>query len=283
MLSFNHPNLFYFPLKVALVDDDEDYLLCTRDKILPNAVTMFSEPEQAIDNLTPFKLVAKDLTIEYVEGELNLNYDAIAKLVYDYMISTYVGILITDYDMPNINGIELCNKFIYTGLIRILLTGEYDALAAIEALNNKQIDYYLPKYQDYKILTTIINTQDKFFANITNNIIQMLNCNDLAFLIDSGYANIFNRITECNSITSYFILNNYGSYCLFNNKHKFILSIYNNLALEEIIADYALSSIEAITERQMIPCGRSLIKDVIRLVPCVQDGDYYYHLELVEG
>lgn len=182
--------------------------------------------------------------------------------------------------MPKINGIELCNKLTYNNLIKILLTGKYEIRDGLNALNNKQIDYYLPKSQDAEILTVIQKTQHKFFANLTHDVLEITGCNELCFLKDTNYVNLFNHIITENKITTYFLLNNSGCYYLSNESHRYVLTVYTKQSLDEVIADYAISITQIVNE-QRIPSYNAISQNQVKMLPYTQTGNYYYCLEEV--
>ncbi len=74
MVLTDYPNLFQFPLNIALVDDDEDYLNRIKQTIMPNTVATYTKPQHVIDALIPFNVKVKTLMSEYVTNEFSLNY-----------------------------------------------------------------------------------------------------------------------------------------------------------------------------------------------------------------
>ena len=283
MTMQNPPCLFYFPLKIMVVDDDKNYLISCKNKIQFNQVELSDKPLDVMNQLVAIEIDIKSFIKEYVTNEFSVNYSTIASFVEKYNTSNEIGILITDYQMPEINGIDLCTKFERTNLIKILLTGEYQIDDAIEALNNKQIDYYLPKNLDGKLLTAINNLHIKFFNLATNNICQMLDVKNLPFLRDNDYIAIFDSIIKNNNITTYFALNNYGCYYMENTDNKFVLSIYNNEDLAELKDEYLTQSLpaEQVKSNKIIPSCRSLLTNNIEFLTCSQQGDYSYCLEKI--
>ncbi len=72
---------------------------------------------------------------------------------------THVQLIISDYMMPGMNGIELLSKVktLYPKIIRILLTGQTDLTVAISAINAGTAFRYLAKPTNTGELITIIH------------------------------------------------------------------------------------------------------------------------------
>lgn len=278
MLTQMPPCLFYFPLKIMLVDDNVDYLALCKNKIRVNPIEISNKPLELINGLDYLNIDIKSFIKEFIDNEFSVDYSAIDSFVKKYINLNKTGILITDYDMPEINGLELCSKFEQTNLIKILLTAEYNITDAMEAVNSKQIDYYLPKGSNEKLLKAIDTVQLKFFQQISKSICQMTGAENMPFLIDDNYINIFNKIIKDNNITTYFILNSFGCYYLANATNKYVLSIYSNSDLEELSDELSINNLKS---RQQIPSCKSILTDNVEFLTCSQYGDYFYHLENV--
>ncbi len=277
MLKQNSICLFYFPLKIMIVDDNTDYLILCKNKIHLNQIYTSSQPLNIVDNMKPISINIKSLVKEWVDSEFSIDYAAIIDFIMQYDLSNDIGILITDYKMPEINGIDLCKKFDHTDLLKVLLTGEYQIEEAIDALNDKHIDYYIPKKLDNKLIAAIENLQYKFFNHITYNICQIINTSDLPFISNKDFLAIFNDIICDNSIISYVMLNNYGCCYLKSTTNEFILSIYSETDIDELSIEYSNSS--QIKTKQMIPSARSLLMNDVEFITCSYSNNYYYNLE----
>ena len=72
--------------------------------------------------------------------------------------STDLDMVICDFNMPNINGIELLkhSKEVRPGAIRILITGYYDVDIAVSAINEGNVYHYITKPWKNEEVVTII-------------------------------------------------------------------------------------------------------------------------------
>lgn len=101
----------------------------------------------------------KILTAESGEDGLKLFEDNIIQVV------------ITDYRMPGMNGVEFLNKVKekYPDSIRIVLSGYADAGAIVEAINLGHVYKFIPKpWDDHNLLTTVRDAFEKFWLQKEN-------------------------------------------------------------------------------------------------------------------
>lgn len=75
--------------------------------------------------------------------------------------SAKVDVVISDYRMPGMNGVEFLSKVkdISPDTMRIILSGYADAVAIVEAINEGQVYKFITKpWNDQELLTTIITS-----------------------------------------------------------------------------------------------------------------------------
>lgn len=85
-----------------------------------------------------------------LETDYNLHCFTNPKEAARYLETTPVDVVITDYLMPEMNGLELlaCAKKLQTEAARVLLTGHADKQSAIHAINEVGLFQYLEKPWD---------------------------------------------------------------------------------------------------------------------------------------
>lgn len=270
-------NLFNFPLNITIVDDDIDYLNLLQQQLKNTQLSAYSSPIEAMTNIATININMKDFLEEKFIGIQDLNYKNIEDFVKN--CKNEQGILIVDYDMPEINGIELCSKYNNHSLIKILLTNAYTIEDAVNALNEKLINYYLPKERISILLDVIKKQQNMFFDNITRDIINFLDPSSLSFLFDKVYINIFNSVCQQYNVNKYYILNSYGNYYLENTTDKFIFSIYNSIDLLEIAQEIPKYRKHDVEQGNLIPSYFSDEDTEYKLINAKKQGDYSYCIE----
>lgn len=270
-------NLFRFPLNITVVDDDIDYLDLVQQHLKDITLTTYNSPVNAITNIRPIHINVKDFLEDKFIGAQDLNYKNIENFV--KCSKNAQGILIVDYDMPEMNGIELFSKYNDPNLIKILLTNTYSIEGAVDALHDKLISHYLPKERIGILLDVINKLQDRLFTDLTHQIISFLDTNSLSFLFDKDYIYLFNSICEQYKVTKYHILNSYGHYYLENIKDKFIFSIYNSNDLLEIAKDVTESEKFGVEQGHLIPSYFSNEGTEYKLIEAKNHNNYSYCIE----
>ena len=273
--------LFKFPLNIIIVDDDNDYLNLLQHKLKNTRLSAYNSPIKAITNITPISINIKDFLEEKFIGTQDLNY----KNIETFLINSNntQGILIVDYDMPEMTGIELFAKYNNNpNLIKILLTHAYTIEDAVNALNKKMINYYLPKDRINILLDVIEEQQNMLFDNLTKHIVNFLDTDSLSFLFEKTYINLFNMVCQQYNIKKYHILNSYGHYYLENDVDRFIFSIYNLTDLLEIAKEAPKSKKYDVAQGNLIPSYFSNEGSTeYTLIHAIKHGDYSYCIEKI--
>jgi|GEM_PF-1898276 len=273
-------NLLSFPVPIVVVDDDTDYLNLLQQLLHERTLYKYSSPIEALKSIDLIDVNTKFFLEENFVGMPDLNY----KNVKDFVtrLDNKQGVLIVDYDMPEINGIELFSKINNPDLIKILLTNAYTIEEAVNALNKKLINYYLPKEKINTLLEVIKEQENNFFNDLTRKLISFVGASSLKFLSDSIYASIFNNICHQYNIKKYYILNSYGHYYLENNDSKFIFTIYDTADLGEIAIEVPKHAKHDVEQGNFIPSHFSNKDDEYKLVKAKRSGDYSYSIEQID-
>ena len=167
----------YFPTRVLLLDDDPKFLKTLADHLsdfIP--VEALSHVDEAFKVLKDNKERIKEEWI-YFEDIINDEADeSIPTIVFNLeKLNTtlknkehpnHISILIVDYSMPEMNGIEFCKKIQDLPVKKIMLTGVADYKIAVKAFNEGIIDQFIVKdilSLDGTIKAAIKEQQKKFF------------------------------------------------------------------------------------------------------------------------
>lgn len=217
-----------FPTKVICVDDNESFLQGLElvvNHINCNFIS-FSNPhlveDYLINSTHDLNFLKKDIAINIDENDLlsiDLHINCLYKEIYSPERFNRLSLFITDYDMPGVNGLDLCKKLQNTSINRVLLTGVADESIAIKAFNDGIIEQFIKK-QDGSIInninTLITKSQNRYFNHISNNYKDLLNNKQkfLDILLDSTFISLFNEIIEKEEIIEYYLLDTSGSYLM---------------------------------------------------------------------
>lgn len=225
--------IFSFPTKVVLVDDDPSFLNDLQiflDKTIAS-YRLFNSSKKA---LRFFNQVATFLTdnIFFLENQesyewgtqsFSLNFSNIKNIALNSQRFDQVSVVIADYNMPNMDGLELLKNIHSTHITKILLTGEANEATAIEAFNDGIIHKYIRKQDSNliaKIKMAIAESQKKAFCGLSSKLIfsnSLFNDTFMLYSEPALEAFYWQILKEKNIVESY-LADKHGSYLLLDAK-----------------------------------------------------------------
>jgi CheY-like chemotaxis protein len=266
------------PTTVKLVDDNETQLkhlslhLAGQWKI---ACHIYSDPKKALNFLTneykadPFinRCLVNRETIEFERLAIDFNIKAIEQEIYNPKRFNEMAVLVVDYAMPGINGVELCRALRKQSphLKIIMLTGEAGKDLAVQTFNEGVIDKFIMKSTPdlLEVLAkNILELQQNYFLNLSEIALNKLAGSSeakLACLEDNAFAELFKRICDAHRIVEYYLVDNQGSFLLLDAQAK---PSWLAMANEELMLTYAnlaeednapASIVSGLKNRQMMP------------------------------
>lgn len=222
---YNNIPLFYFPLNILLIDDDVKILDTLRNNLKEefNVLTTsnFSDAEQLIKakNFTnKFNLLVNEDEDYYNlcnDAKTNITYKLDFKNInkfYDDVrgLGNSLGLVVVDYNMPVMNGIDFCKSIDDYKLKKILLTGELNFKEAIAALSSRAINGYLNKGEPLiveKLNHTIKTLLWDLFIELSFPLINALEVSGCPFINDKFFASFFQELIYKNNIREYHLIN----------------------------------------------------------------------------
>lgn len=267
--------ILYYPFKAMIVDDNLD-LLDSLKQALSNKFDILTVelPQQALQILKKQAISMPNLFKDTTHtDDLNLSQDGQIVLSTKFTFQSILdilndkdkyckyGTLITDFEMPLINGIELCDQIRNTAITKILLTGKYGSDSANEAFNKKLIDGYITKGSEHTLKQLdffLAESPMKYFKALTNSVLSVTGCDKFPFLLDQNFAKFINDKIKELAITEYYMIDSNGSYLLLNQDNRYVLAVYTEQSLSEFCDLYAAepeakSFIELIKQKTHIP------------------------------
>ncbi len=223
---------FYFPTQVILIDDDAGFLKILESKLSekflvkafnnPNQALAYLQENQFLQNIiNPNTLVDEELEF----GERYLSLTKMNALVENKAKHEMTTVIISDYVMPEMNGIEFFEKIFDMPVMKILLTGNADLDLALYAFNRGVVDKFLVK-KSQKLLTeveeSIIACQHGFFRKYSYPLLSSLSLPDDSLLNKGSLSTALEKIIQDNDIVEYYLIDNIGSYLLITRTGKHI-------------------------------------------------------------
>src|SRR3990167_6657490 len=225
--------LFYYPSTIAWVDDDPLFLEAVTNALSNQySLLTFTTPEKCLEFFDGYTALLP--TMNFLRGctdhesydiidhmPVDLNMQALFELRECRERNQEVSVIVVDYKMLDINGIELCRKLQSLPMKKILLTGEADEQKAVAAFNEGIIDCFISKAS--LTLTDDIEfhlkrlTQE-YFSDRTRSLLAYLEADKPLPLSDPKFIVFFKEWRESHSIQEYYLADKHGNFVLFDEK-----------------------------------------------------------------
>ena len=171
------------------------------------------------------------------------------------------SVLVVDYSMPQMNGIEFCQAVRHLPCKKILFTGAADEKVAVTAFNRGLIDRYIKKSDDdaLDILEREINTlQAQYFLQQSDTLRDLLVLHDYQFLQDEALAALVQELCRQYGFVEHYIFPSPGGIVFFTRDgHANLMRIETAHSLHaqyEMARDSAAppALLQALLEKRMI-------------------------------
>jgi len=301
----------YFPSTVFFIDDNKDFLQNFTLQLDERLVfKIFTSPYEALDAVynsqqQPDYLNQLCLSRDNehykswptTSQTVNLDLAAIHWEAYNPKRFNEVSVVVVDYAMPGMNGLEFCETLEDSPVKKILLTGRADEKTAIEAFNKGIIDRYVRKNdQDVTQLIneSIYTLQRQYFQTMSDMIIKMLALNSPSCLQDKKFAEFMKTLAHKHGFTEFYLTENSGSFLLLEPngkpwclivKTKEDMQRYCQVAKDNNAPDEVVKQLK---DGKVLPCFWNLgpennetITDwtsCLRSVEKVEGNETYYYL-----
>jgi len=128
----------FYKTTVVLIDDEQHFLDALTQSI-PASLrhNTFTDPISALAHINNLYQPPK------AQSD-NLFFN-IGNKQYDYMKYDELSVVVVDYDMPEMNGLDFCLRIENPSIRKVLLTGAASLTNVVDAFNNGTIHYYLDK------------------------------------------------------------------------------------------------------------------------------------------
>ena len=263
---------YFYPTTITLVDDDPDMVLnlvrCLNLKSLP--CKTFHDPRRALTflNQDTYRVgFSNRLAISEEEGEGDSLTFAPRTLVSELTVLErfrQVSVLVVDYEMPGMRGLELCAQLHNPHIKKILLTGIVDENMAIEAFNTGIIHQYIRKHDpDFltKLKKGIAKVQQDYFAELFHIPLEALKQRpESTALVDPVFIDFFQSLVRRYQIQEYYLMESTGSFLMIGaDQKRYSLITLNDAHIESYLASESgekmtPEELRALEARERIPC-----------------------------
>ena len=266
----------YFPSTVVFIDDSREFLMnftLQLDESL--AYRIFDSPYNALDAIYAKQKSADYLSqrcmSEYLETHLwpatnqtvNLDLAAIHSEAYNPQRFSEISVVVVDYAMPGMNGLEFCERMENSSIKRILLTGQADERTAIEAFNQGIIHRFVQKNDPnvtQNIMTAILQLQQEYFLNMSQMVTNLIAIDSPSCLADRKFSAFFQELCQTHNTVEFYLTEASGSFLLLDDfanpsclimKNDQDLQMHYDLALDNKAPQKILDQLQS---GEKIPC-----------------------------
>jgi CheY-like chemotaxis protein len=223
---------FFFPTTVLLVDDNVDFMGgCLIGLDVKRArYQLHSDPISALQsaNSNAVKMGLPHWSIEGdanpIECNVHVNVAKAQREVFVNERFDRISVVVTDYHMPGMNGIEFLSSIKDPHIQKILLTGFADEKLAVDALQSGIIHRYIRKQDDglvQKLNTEIFEAQKRYFCSLGLDILVALKAQSVAPpLQDPDFATFLFHHMETIGAVEYYLRDTQGNFIFIDANGK---------------------------------------------------------------
>lgn len=305
------PLIYNYATRVYLVDDNKAFLQnlqiglsnefnCDYETELNQAINKIKNDQirqiKTFQSLTkPNDNMQHDEDFDNYGSHVAYSLDKIKQMRNQIEKKQDIGVLVIDYDMPEMNGLQFCEQLQGLPIKKIMLTGEADHELAINAFNKKLIDGFVRKGSNQlhqELATMIKQQQQNYFSELQQSVIDGVNSNLTQAGIIDEYNKLVDKLHNQYNITEYYMTDSKGSYLMLDkdgNEH--FLQIYSPEELEMYYdiadsSDVSPQMLEAMEQRQRAPLLMHEDKNYLPVdkwaeymndITAFQTGDGFYY------
>ncbi len=211
-----------------------------------------------------------------------------------------LSVVVVDYDMPNLNGVDFCSQLQDSSISKVLLTGRATHKQVVKAFNNNIIDYYIEK-QDDNLLSTVRDIvrdmQKSYFQRRLQTMTLSFVESGATYFLDTAAANFFDDLYNKVGATEHFFMESPSRFAINCNGRQNLLLVLTEADLLEHITILKEEQgpeewINALSEKKYVPYFNS--SDGFYDPDCpnvnfplhkamIVEGQQVYYFALIEG
>ncbi len=194
---------FAFPTTVGFIDDSASFLANLSLQLDTQlAFRFFHSAKRAISIINDEAiqpLAAEDFFCRYHDRTeqsdahevIAIRIDAIRRQMHNARRFERTSVVVVDYDMPGMNGLEVCRRIVNPAIKKIILTGKANEQLAVKSFNEGLIDRFIRK-QDVHVVPVLNEAIDElkraYLHQTQRTVIEALGLSEYRFLVDPAFA-----------------------------------------------------------------------------------------------
>jgi len=266
--------IYQHPTMTVLVDDSPSFLHSLRYQLGPGFPSIgFSDTGEAIAWLREHGAGPAALA-----GLLSPSVDTYTLSPQPYNIALHLeqvcgirtrpqrfmtpSVLVVDYSMPEMNGIEFCEAVRDLPCRKILLTGVADERVAIEAFNRGLIDRYVRKSDAHaldRLEAELTQLQEGYFMAQSESLRVLLALHDFSFVNDPAICGLVRELGARHKIVEHYLYKTPTGFLMYDRDARpWLLAVETEQSMKahyEIALDGGAppSLLEALDQRRVVP------------------------------
>ncbi|MBX3486438.1 MAG: response regulator [Candidatus Paracaedibacteraceae bacterium] len=267
--------------QIVLVDDDQVILDVLSKQIIDLGfrVQAFHSATDALEwlNQRDEQPLFEPWMVQDEETALSANLHEIYREISNENRHNRVSVVVTDYDMPDMDGLTFLRQIRAPNVQKILLTGIADESLAVKAFNRGEINSYIKKHDPEiydRIEDALESGAHQYFERESSVFMHVIGHSLYGQALKyPEFSDFLERIFGEYNVGEYYLLDSIGSYLLKDREDKYhVLYLFNQELLDcqaddlesEFGADSELNAeIQQIRGYQKALCTH----------PCVETGD----------
>lgn len=238
-------NFFYYPTSIMLVDDNERYLHSLQLRLKQDAhYILHANPQHALAQIDEHRISAqvveaclKTQVEDTSEDTYRLDLSALHHCIYQANRLQEVSVLVVDYAMPQMNGLQFCKQLRDSPVKKIMLTGMADADLAVAAFNDGLIDLFLMKDREdsfEQLDRAILKLQHEYWAERIQSLFSVLPTDSI--LNKADFRDLHGEICQCYQLVESYPLNASGDMLFLDQQAKpHWLGVYDAARLNTLL------------------------------------------------
>ncbi|MFP5393444.1 MAG: response regulator [Gammaproteobacteria bacterium] len=263
--------IYHHPSLTVLVDDSDSFLRSLSFQLDPSlASKSFHDTRAALDWLAAHASggeAALSATYDtYPDAQqrcsVAFDVDQIARIRLRRERFLTPSVLVVDYSMPQMNGVELCEAIRHLPCKKILFTGAADEKVAVDAFNRGLIDRYIRKSDDDaldRLEQEILALQNAYFAARSEPLRDLLALHQYSFVADPAFGRLVREIVAREGIVEHYLYANPPGILMHDRQGRAQLMVVETEAGMDAHYEMAVDNdgpdalLDALRERCIIP------------------------------
>lgn len=217
---------YYFPTTIVFVDDNPKFLRSLALELPEDlAYQTFENAELALERVNRAPAVPplyQRCFSQYAGGQggggeqlIHLDLSQIELEISNRERFREVSVVVVDFDMPQMDGLELCRRITDPRIRKVLFTGVADEKVAVQAFNAGIIDRFIIKSQPdavEAVRRAVLELQQRYFEAISETLRATLMLNPPPFLTDPAVEGLFTELRTEHKLVEYYLVAKPGGF-----------------------------------------------------------------------